>query len=75
MKKIALILVLATVILSLCSIFSFAEPIIPVTEEAAATATAEPVGVSIPKSIVIAIVVGAVAIGAFGGYYYARKRK
>ena len=75
MKKIALILVLVTIGILLCTVFSFAEPIIPVTEQAEATETAVPVGISIPKSIVIAIVVGAAAIGAFGGYYYARKRK
>ena len=75
MRKTALILVMVILAVTLLGLACSGEPIVPETASPDPTSTAQPEGVVIPRSIVIAIVVGAVAVGGFGGYYYARKRK
>lgn len=75
MKKAVMIILVVAMLLNLLSLFSFAKPIVPVTEQPQPEETAQPVGATIPKAVLIGIAAGAALIGGVGGYYYSRKRK
>ncbi len=72
MKRTALILILSVIVFTLFTTVALCEG--EASTVAPETTAVPEGGLVIPGGIVIAILVGAAAIGGFGGYYYARKR-